>query len=146
MNHSQTPNHHEVLLSGDYYASATGPAIILFLSSPDAAQWLDDLLKGLGKSSKPVTLTDDPHVCISNLAAMSLVYRDDGRNVELRNTSSDALPRFTLFMTEDGVTHIRGLIQPFIKGERGHQYLTVGGVDDALVELSFGEDHSSGQP
>jgi hypothetical protein len=31
------------------------------------------------------------------------------------------------------------LLDPFVAGRTGHQYLTRAGVDDAVVEISFGE-------
>jgi hypothetical protein len=31
------------------------------------------------------------------------------------------------------------MLHPFIDGKTGHQYLTREGIDDALVEVSYGE-------
>jgi hypothetical protein len=41
--------------------------------------------------------------------------------------------------SSDGWTTCAALMEPFMDGSAGHHYLTTEGIDDALLELSFGE-------
>lgn len=132
---------HDVLITGDYYMSAGGPSVILVLTSVHAATWLDGILQRIHEFSSPWSLSSDPHVRVSNVSDISIGYKTNGRDVELRKVTSSGSPRFLLLLTTQGCSYIRGLVAPFVQGTTGHQYLTQGGVDDALVELSLGEQH-----
>lgn len=43
--------------------------------------------------------------------------------------------------SSEGWAYEAGLLDPFVEGRSGHQYLTREGVDAALVEVSFLEPH-----
>jgi hypothetical protein len=133
--------HGDVLITGDYYVSAGGPAVLLVLASIRAAIWLDEVLQRVHEFSTPWSITADSRVEVMNVADISIVYNAVGREVDFRKVADNDSPRFLLSLTAHGSHYLRGLIEPFIRGESGHQYLTQGGVDDALVELSMGEHH-----
>jgi hypothetical protein len=129
------------LVDGDYYQGAYGPSIILILTSPQAVRWLDDVFLRLEQSSVPFELSADPAVNITNVATLSLVPRPDGEESELRLVGAGVPASFVWYLTPSGCREVRMLIEPFLADKHGHQYLTREYVDDALVELSYGEHH-----
>jgi hypothetical protein len=126
------------LILGDYGPGAYGPTIVLKLASPAAAGWLRDLLLARAAGREPLDLVSQPDVQITNVEALVLrtVPAADGRCRLYRAGESS---RFTWECTSDGWRALAFLIEPFVAGERGHQYLTSEHADDALIEVSHDE-------
>lgn len=121
---------------GDFGTGAYGPTIILKLLSEDAALWLCRLFIDLATTRTIATLTDEPTVSIRGLRRLVLERRDPPLVPGLHLMAPE---EFSWSASADGWISSAGLIQPFTEGRTGHQYLTTEGVDDALVEVSFGE-------
>jgi hypothetical protein len=141
MSADQSPSE-DLLVRGDYYQGAFGPSIILVLSSPQAARWLQGIFRSTTALSSPLSLSTDPHVRLNNVDDLSLVHRTSGSEVELRREPSRDLVGFVLSATEQGWQYLADLMEPLAEGQTGHQYLTREGVDDALIEVSLGEQHA----
>lgn len=135
-------NREGLLVTGDYYEGAFGPTIILFLGSPAGAMWLEDEFRRVAQSGRPRDIADDPRIELANVTALTLALREAGPDVELKRVDGDDSPSFLWTATEDGWQRLAGLMEPLSSGQTGHQYLTRERVDDALVEVSLGEQHA----
>jgi len=129
----------EPLIVGDYYASASGPAIILILRSTAGCVWLQQVFRDLADGSSPRVFTGEPQVRIANVDVIEMVCRSDGPMVTLRHPDNGAEKSFAWSATADGWRYQADLIQPFCDGGSGHQYLNDERDDVAVIEVSFGE-------
>lgn len=127
------------LLVGDLYDGAYGPTIILIASSAAACAWLQDVLRGLARGGPSRTLTAEPEVRFTNVKMIEMVCRLDGPRVTLRHGDGTDERAFVWSATADGWLYLADLIQSFVDGGAGHQYLTDDKDDVALIELSSGE-------
>jgi hypothetical protein len=129
------------LVVGDYYLGAFGPAILLTLREPDGPQWLHDLFIQLARNGRVIDLASEPMVRLQNIGALQMsLDRRLGPYVALNRLSKEEQPaRFAWIASSSGWMLQAALLEPFIAGHSGHQYLTREGADDALIEVSFGE-------
>lgn len=135
----------EPLIVGAYGRSgAYGPTILLELKSPAAARWLHDLFLQVRRGQRAVDLTSDARVRISGITRLQIDTRAGvGPLVQLRQTGNDASgPSFLWTATSAGWSYQAGLLEPFMGGRPGHQYLTSEESDDAIVEVSLYEAHT----
>jgi hypothetical protein len=129
-----------LLIEGDYFAGAYGPSILLILVSPEAAQWLKVLFDGLADqgTGASVELTGMPEVTIgAALTDLTLSVVDDAPTRHLVR-SRDGSVRWSC--TSEEWRTAGQLVEPLID-HPGHQYLTSEIDDDAIVEVSRGEEH-----
>jgi hypothetical protein len=137
------PRSDDMLIIGDYGVGAHGPTIMLQLRSAAAAAWLRDMFLKARRSPEGIDLLADPRVRVHGVEQLTLTVRAvHGPYIELQciGSSSDG-KRFQWSASSEGWSYEAGLLDPFVEGRGGHQYLTREGVDDALVEVSFGEPH-----
>jgi hypothetical protein len=128
------------LIVGDYGLGAYGPTIILKLMSRRSAGWLHGVLAGLAEDGGMVDLAAAGEVRLHGVRSLKLRRVVHARDVALRGPSapvSDA--EFEWELDQDGWTFAAGLLEPFLQGKTGHQYLTREGLDAALIEVTFGE-------
>jgi hypothetical protein len=135
-------NREGLLVTGDYYAGAFGPTIILFLASPAGAAWLEDEFRQVARTGRSRNIVDDQRIELPQVAALTLERRESGPDVELRRIDGKDSPSFVWTATEDGWLRLAGLMEPLASGQTGHQYLTRERIDDALIEVSLGERHA----
>lgn len=130
----------DALILGDYRLGAYGPAIILKLMSPESAEWLHDVLTRLVDGGSVVDLASAPEVHINNVRSLKLRRVLRMGNAALRGPSAPVTDaEFEWALDEAGWSSVAGLLEPFLRGETGHQYLTDEGSDAALIEVTFGE-------
>jgi hypothetical protein len=129
------------LVEGDYYEGAFGPSILLILTSSAAVEWLRSIFDRMAQDTvgTVVSLLDQPRVAIG--AALTglrfvVVAREPERH--LVRGQDDA---FTWSCTADEWHTASLMLEPFTGGQVGHQYLTSEQEDDAIIEVSYGEDH-----
>lgn len=132
------PGSQSPLMTGDYYAGAYGPTIVLILHSTTACSWLQSVFRDLADCDGSHILTIDPKARIHNIDAIEMTCRSDGPKVAIRNPD-DNEKQFAWSATPQGWLYQADLIQPFCDGGSGHQYLTDDEDDVALIEVSFGE-------
>jgi hypothetical protein len=130
------------LITAGYYIGHDGPKITLILESPDAVNWIDEVLLRLGESGTPASLTTQQSVALKDMDDLVLVRVEDGNETGLRKQEDDVSVRFIWSMSRTGIDHVRWLLEPFFDGRPGHQYMADEPTDDAEVEFSFGEEHS----
>lgn len=119
-------------IAGGFYAGAYGPAILLKLTSRSAVAWLHALLAGISDATLPVRLESHPAVA----QRLELSATDDAGLKRLTRTGVGQFS-WTCAAAEWG--RLAGLLEPFLQGRTGHRYLTSDRVEDALVEVSYGE-------
>lgn len=134
------PESPENFIRGDFYAGAYGPTIILVLASVDACEYLHAVLLSLAtEETASFVLTDDRRVRIQNIGSLKLSRVPDSAEVVLRRSNASHPPSFDWAASASAWELSAGLLEPFCAGEAGHQYLTREHIDDALIEVSFGE-------
>jgi hypothetical protein len=128
-------------IRGAFYAGAYGPTILLKVTQVGVAR-LHDVFKSLAAGSHPPLRLDlQPGVNITGLDALTLLKVDDGEAFGLKRTDGS----FVWSSTADGWVALGYLLEPFLEGRTGHQYLTGNRYlkseedDDAIVEVSYGE-------
>jgi hypothetical protein len=132
----------DVLIRGEYGDStAFRPTILLRLETPAAAGWLKDMLHERCHSVQRVDLAFQPQVRIRGVDYLVLIHRRGG-HMKMKLYCTDPTPgamRFEWSATSLGWENAAGLMEPFIEGTVGHQYLTSGESDDAQIGVSYGE-------
>lgn len=120
---------------------AYGPIIVMQLASEVAVGWLRQLILDVAAGLKEPELSELPEVRLVNF---------DGLHLTLARPDSDSARE--LIRLDDGSAFLwscsqerwrtnAALLDPFLAGRKGHQYMTSETIDDALVEVSFGESH-----
>lgn len=130
----------EKLIVGDYYQGAFGPTLLIRALYKRSVRWLHDILSQLAETGGDVDLIALPEVSIQGVRTLKLELVDEQPEVALRLQSSAA--RGVDFLWRQDVKGWRAaasLIEPFLSGQTGHQYLTQEGRDEVLIEISFGE-------
>jgi hypothetical protein len=130
----------EPFIEGDFYEGAFGPSILLILTSAEAISWLRKLVEDLatGAVGTEVSLVSQPRVQIGAALddlRLCLVDRKPAKHLV-----REAYDRFVWRCTSGEWEAIGLMLEPLLD-QPGHQYLTLEGVDDALIEVSFGEGH-----
>jgi len=131
----------ERLIVGDYDLGAFGPTILLKLTSKAAARWLHEALMGLAQTSeKSIDLASAPEVNIQGVHSLRLRHTRASEEPGLRGPRSVAADAdFDWALDRDGWRVAAGLLEPFLTGRAGHQYLSEEAKDAALIEVSFDE-------
>jgi len=127
-------------VEGDFYEGAFGPSILLVLTSTEAVSWLRGIFEELATAAigTDLSLVGQPQVQIGaalNDLRLCLVDREP-----IKHLVREEYDRFVWRCTSGEWEAMSLILEPFLD-QPGHQYLTVEGVDDALIEISFGEDH-----
>lgn len=128
------------LIEGDFYQSAYGPSILLVLTSREAVAWLRSLFEHLAGTSIGAVfrLDTQPRVEIgAALTALELRRVDATPTRHLVQASNGT---FMWSCTADEWETASLILEPLLK-QSGHQYLTSETDDDAIIEVSYGEDH-----
>lgn len=135
------PGGGEPLAEIDFYDGAYGPSILLILTGKESIAWLRMIFESI--SAAPVGTVID-------LAELPQVRATGGlRNLVLSKAANEPRKRLVLeatggfawSCTSDEWRTMSLMLEPFAV-RSGHQYLTSEGLDDALVEVSYGEDHA----
>lgn len=127
----------DCLVIGEYGISADGPTILLVLTSRYAASWLKGVLLGMVGSDGSIDLTSEPGMSLKGLGKLELVRcvkEGRGRLERMRRTAD-----FVWSGCDVDWQAAAELLQPFVEGVAGHQYLTSSAGDDAIIEVSYGE-------
>jgi hypothetical protein len=123
----------------DFYPGAFGPSILAELPDQDAVAHLQDIFVQVATTGMPLDLNKDPRMRLKNIASLELAR---GPLLVRKTLSKTDNARFVWTCTAEQWHRHAGLLDPFLKDRVGHQYLTEEGIDDALVEVSFGEQHA----
>jgi len=120
----------------DYHMAFDGSTVMIELASPGAVEQLHAIVQGLADGSAAVDLAGQPRTKFRSGLSMTLQvgvsekhFRDIGPG-----------PRFEWTCTPDEWRRMAMLLEPFLEGRHGHQYLADEASDDAIVEVSYGED------
>jgi hypothetical protein len=136
----------EKLIDGEYYQGSYGPTIILNASSLAAVGWIHRLFADLASDrAEIVDLMAMSEVMIRGTRRLLLIQVSEQPEVALRLRSDEAFDGVEFEWRQDAENWRRtaALLEPFLAGDTGHQYLTQENKDEALVELSFGESTHS---
>jgi hypothetical protein len=128
------------LLEGDFYEGAYGPSILLVLTSPEAVVWLRSIFENAARASVGAVfrLDTQPGVEIgAALTALKLCRVESAPNRHVRMAPEGT---FTWSCTAEEWETARLMLEPLLE-QSGHQYLTSETDDDAIIEVSYGEDH-----
>jgi hypothetical protein len=124
-------------IKGEFGSGAFGPTIFMVLSSRSTARWLGTLFRSMAQSGAMIDLAACDGVELYNIEALQLIRVAARRGPQLSKAR-----RRNAFLwqcdDEEWETNAQ-LVDPFAAGNSGHQYFTRSGVDDAVVEISFGE-------
>ena len=124
-------------IRGEFGPGSMGPTIFMVLSSQSAAQWLRGLFLSMIGSGALVDLATCNEVELFNMEALQLVRVARRHGAQL---SKHRRRNAFLWQCDDDEWQTNAeLLDPFVAARTGHQYLTQTGVDDAVVEISFGE-------
>lgn len=129
------------LVVGDYGLGAFGPTILLKLFSEQSVRWLRDTFLALRDGAiTDIDLTSMPQIHIRGIAAFRL-HRVAERPVPALRGPNTVTPnaQFDWELDPSGWAFVAALLDAFLTGQAGHQYLTDEGRDAVLVEVSYGE-------
>jgi hypothetical protein len=121
------------MIEGEFGQGAYGPTVRLVLKSVAAAEQLRELFIGARHAPEPIHVTRQPGVRIDGVEELRLIQESE------RGQRSDWLA------SPAGWSILAGLVDAFVKGRPGHQYLTSETHDDVLIEVSFGEESSAAE-
>lgn len=124
------------MLSCELRRGTRSPSLLLRLLEPEAATWLRSVFLEVPERVE-FDLTADPKIELLSPVSLRLVCSDKRSWRKL--VATDRKDEFTWIATLDDWEIYAAFLEPFIKGEYGHQYLTDEVNDDLLVEVSFGE-------
>lgn len=128
------------LIEGDFYDGAFGPSILLVLTSDESIAWLRSLFQDIARApiGTALSLVNQPRVRIGAALNELLLVRV-ARQPE-KHLVREADDSFVWSCTSNEWETNGLMLEPFLE-QPGHQYLTSEGHDDALIEVSFSEDH-----
>jgi hypothetical protein len=131
------------LVSGEFNIGAFGPTLRLVILDLEGVAWLRSVFISMREARSPYVLTDRSEVSIPNISLV--LQRAVSRPTQnlIRQAHGD---RFIWVCTDEEWETNALMLDPFIAGRSGHQYLTSERRDDALVELSFGEVRAAPSP
>lgn len=125
-------------VEGDFAEGAYGPTILLELKSLEAVSWFHDLLIGLAQSPPGTTIRFDQESGVEIGAAVLEFNLIVTTNRTDRRLVQGPPGVFNWACLPAQWRDASALIEP-LKHQSGHQYLTSEGIDDVLVEVSYGE-------
>jgi len=134
-------NTRDLLIIGEFGEGAFGPTILLKLLSERSAEWLRSTFTRLAENPDVTPdLAGEPLVEIGGVRSLVLRHTSQAEDVVLRQVPApDGGLDFVWETDSESWAFAAGLMEPFVTGRTGHQYLTREGIDAALIEVSFGE-------
>jgi len=133
-----SPTNGEAEITGDFYEGAYGPSIIIALASPRAAEQLKAVVLHVSGGSGPLDLENQPSVQLCHGLRIRMTMGDNTEKVLAQVGDS---PAFEWSCPSEVWREVVEMLDPFIAGKNGHQYLNDGVLDDALIEATHGEGH-----
>jgi hypothetical protein len=127
------------LIAGGLHAGADGPAMLLHCSSIEGVRLLRSTFLAVAAGKDPGDIVAPASVRLDGVMSLRLRRTLDPPTKRLRIDDGDVL--WTTTATE--WVSMATLLEGFLDGHSGHQYLTNEGSNDADVEVSFGEAHKS---
>lgn len=125
----------ERLISGDLDQGALGLTLLLKLWSPEAASLMVSMIER-AQGGEPVILENSPLVELRTLERLEMRLTPEATTKRLVAIT----PRQLVWTcTRAEWAEVVELLEPFVAGQSGHQYLTSERDDDVLIEVSFGE-------
>jgi hypothetical protein len=125
------------LILGSFGVGSYGPTLHLELQGRDGVAWLKDMFLSMRDSRNPELITSRPEVSFQGQLVLELVHATAVQGKQLFRIADGEWFRWVC-TAEEWLTNAM-LLDPFLEGRAGHQYMTREGIDDALVEVSFGE-------
>jgi hypothetical protein len=124
-------------ISGELGVGAYGPTILLVLHTSEAAQWLHDLFAGLAfnRERNSIDLGRQRGIELLKIGGLELRVASGRPDRHLIESTPG---RFIWSCTPEEWETASLLIEPFMAGQSGHQYLTSDAADAAVVEVSYG--------
>jgi hypothetical protein len=124
----------------DLYDGAYGPSVLIILVEKESIAWLRGIFKNMVDTpfDSTVSLAELPRVnwgASLDDIVFSRVPQPLGRKF-----THETPGRFLWKCTSSEWATMSLLLEPLLR-QPGHQYLTSEETDDALVEVSFGEEH-----
>ena len=129
----------------DFYDGAYGPSILAVLPDLAAVARLQDIFVHVASSGIATDLAQETGMQVRNMDSLELV-RTDPQHGERRTLSRIDNARFRWSCSAHQWHRHAALLDGFVKGHRGHHYLTEEGLDEALIEISYGESHPGMEP
>lgn len=132
----------ENLIDGDYYQGSHGPTIRFNALSMAGVEWMHRVFAGLSDDKEEVVdLAAMPELAIQGVSRLMLMLVAEQPSVVLQVRSHEHSGDVECEWRQDSANWRRtaALLEPFLAGCTGHQYLTQEQRDAALVEFSFGE-------
>jgi catechol 2,3-dioxygenase-like lactoylglutathione lyase family enzyme len=121
-------------------------AIVLIPQSVEAVGWLSRLFTGLaeGEGGESTLLDAQPEVELEDVDLFELRVSDFHPAMAV---TAEGEGRFVWVCNRDDWATVSSLLEPFLVGRSGHQYLhhSYGATDEADVVLTFGEDLRDGE-
>ncbi|MGH2378137.1 MAG: RHS repeat domain-containing protein [Candidatus Limnocylindria bacterium] len=114
----------------------SGDVIRVVLPDRASALLLRNLLQRVADLGQPVSVGLERRMKLSGIIRVILRRAEQPSRKALSGQDGS----FEWTCTREQWLVNAGLLEPFRLGRAGHQYLTDEGIDDALVEVSFGED------
>ena len=109
------------------------------LTSQSSALWLASVFRRMVGSVASMNLTADPEVDVDDVESLELRRAEKTQGKQLRREGRRAaLKNYWMCTDEQWLTNA-ALLDPFVEGRSGHQYLTSEATDDAVVTVSFNE-------
>lgn len=130
----------EYLLSAGFTPyGAYGPMIVMQLASEAAVGWFKQLILDVADGLREPDLGElqEVHLVNFNRLRLTLALPDATRELFRLGDASG----FLWSCSQERWHTNAALLDPFLTGQRGHQYMTSEKIDDALIEVSFGESH-----
>ena len=128
------------LVEGDFYEGAFGPSILLVLRTKEAVLWLRSVFEDLaGVDVGHVFRLEDQAQVEIGAAVTEFLMRRVERTPE-RHLVRSRQGGFTWSCTAKEWRAASLLLEPLLS-QSGHQYLTSETDDDAIIEVSRGEEH-----
>jgi hypothetical protein len=128
------------LLEGDFYEGAYGPSILLVLTSREALAWLRSIFDDLSSASIGTVLRLDSQPRVEIGAALTALELRRVEQTPDRHLVQAPDGSFTWSCTADEWHTASLMLEPLLE-QSGHQYLTSETDYDAIIEVSYGEDH-----
>jgi hypothetical protein len=131
------------LIAGDFYEGVHGPTILLEAQSLLGIDWFHQKLQELSRDERAsFDLASMPEVRIAGIQELRVETVAVQPEAALTRMGGSSYDHACFSWKQDSLRwiHASMLIEPLLRGGRGHQYLTSEAEDAALVEFSFGED------
>jgi hypothetical protein len=124
----------------DYYVGAYGPTIRINVNTLDGLAIVRDTFKTLATGARSVIrISNGPNFRLSGFSYLELRTGKTGDGKHLRKMESADDAGFVWELDPHGWSDCLALVGGLFQSNSGHQYLTREKVDDALVELAYGE-------